>query len=142
MTEPYSVTSHLLHKLSGRRTGILPESRLQLLCNMHEEKLHVCGAPKRVFVWGGGTPTACQRASDPSHELRKNAEHLPNSQLNGHRGGCLSQQRSPITSPDPPPPPNILMDSLYVGRGGANLTCLGGSTTSASFAFSQKRKRH
>ena len=40
VTEPYSVTSHLLHKLSGRQPKMLLENRLLLVCNIHEENQH------------------------------------------------------------------------------------------------------
>lgn len=42
VTEPYSVTSHLLHKLSSRQPEMLLESRLLLVCNIHEENRHGC----------------------------------------------------------------------------------------------------
>lgn len=40
VTEPYSVTSHLFHKLSGRQPKMLLENRLLLVCNIHEENQH------------------------------------------------------------------------------------------------------
>lgn len=42
VTEPYSVTSHLLHKLSSRQPDMLLENRLLLVCNIHEENQHGC----------------------------------------------------------------------------------------------------
>lgn len=42
VTEPYSVTSHLLHKLSGRQPEMLLQNRLLLVCNIHEENQHGC----------------------------------------------------------------------------------------------------
>lgn len=42
VTEPYSVTSHLLHKLSSRQPEMLLENRLLLVCNIHEENQHGC----------------------------------------------------------------------------------------------------
>ena len=42
VAEPYSVTSHLLQKLSSRQPEILLQWRLQLLCNIHEENQHGC----------------------------------------------------------------------------------------------------
>lgn len=40
--EPYSVTSHLLHKFSSRQPEMLLENRLLLVCNIHEENQHGC----------------------------------------------------------------------------------------------------
>lgn len=58
VTEPYSVTSHLLHKLSCRQPGMLLENRLLLVCNIHEENQHGCQrAPEfnysaKPVLWG------------------------------------------------------------------------------------------
>lgn len=58
VTEPYSVTSHFLHKLSSRQPEMLPENRLQLVCNIHEENQHGCQcAPEfnysaKPVLWG------------------------------------------------------------------------------------------
>lgn len=58
VTEPYSVTSHFFHKLSSRQPEMLPENRLQLVCNIHEENQHGCQcAPEfnysaKPVLWG------------------------------------------------------------------------------------------
>ena len=58
VTEPYSVTSHLLHKLSSRQPEMLLENKLLLVCNIHEENQHGCQrAPEfnysaKPVLWG------------------------------------------------------------------------------------------
>lgn len=42
VTQPYSVTLHLLHKLSSRQPEMLLENRLLLVYNIHEENQHGC----------------------------------------------------------------------------------------------------